>query len=79
MKKINLKQGLFVYELGEQKMYETLDEVLKDYPDADTESVTFCLCQPYALGVVRADDWTETNQVFMQVQSGADDLEILED
>ena len=28
MKTINLKKGMFVYELGEQKLYETVDEVL---------------------------------------------------
>ena len=77
MKTINLKKGMFVYELGEQKLYETVEEVLEDYPHANVEHVNHTFAQPDNFGIVRSCFFTEEDPDFTQLQKPSDVFKIL--
>ena len=77
MKTINLKKGMFVYELGKQKLYETVAEVLEDYPHASVEHINYTFAQPDNFGIVRGCFFTEEYPAFTQLQKPSDVFEIL--
>ena len=76
MKTINLKTGRFVYELGVQKMYESKDEILKDYPHYDGAIWFFHVDKIIIHGYVRNDDFTNEEPRFVVVTND-DVFEIL--
>ena len=78
MKIINLKEGMFVYELGEQKLYETVEDVLEDYPHATREHIEYAMKQPDSFGVIRSCFFTEEDPAFTQLQKPSDEFEILD-
>ena len=78
MKTINLKKGMFVYELGKQKLYETVEEVLEDYPHASVEHINYTFAQPDNFGIIRSCLFTEEYPAFMQLQKPYDVFEILD-
>jgi len=77
MKTINLKKGMFVYELGKQKLYETVAEVLEDYPYANIEHINNALAQPNNFGIIRSCFFTEEDPAFTQLQKPSDVFKIL--
>ena len=77
MKAINLKKGMFVYELGEQKLYETVEEVLEDYPHARRGHIEHAMKQPGSFGVIMSYLFTEGKPSFIQLQKPSDVFEIL--
>ena len=78
MKTINLKKGMFVYELGKQKLYETVEEVLEDYPHANVEHVNHTFAQPDNFGIVRGVMFSEKIPAFTQLQKPSDVFKILD-
>ena len=78
MKTINLKKGMFVYKLGEQKLYETVEEVLEDYPHATREHIEYAMKQPNSFGVIKSCLFTEEDPAFTQLQKPSDVFKILD-
>ena len=78
MKTINLKTGMFVYKLGEQKLYETVEEVLEDYPHATREHIEYAMKQPNSFGVIKSCLFTEEDPAFTQLQKPSDVFKILD-
>ena len=77
MKTINLKTGRFVYELGVQKMYESVDEILEDYPHY-WGGVRYFPIGNGIVGYVRMNHFTEEKPVFAIISKYNDEFEILD-